>query len=1103
MSCNRCSPLSIGLAISVLSLSLCSGLPAQARQTSTVPVFASGFEGFLNTGIWEIQRIARSDISSVDGRLVLEDTTLRWGAGTSVQTRKSLEWNGAPLQCTLRKVEAENATSRGQSVQIGFAHGARLLYWHTSDKERVALIVNDEKVWDSHIWNKGNLLPSGTRFGFRLFKDRWEVISAGEGEEFGRLLGEDSKNPSAGALDAPLNLNFAAPLRIAMKNGKGGHRGARLVIDDLAIHPVGAAPETANHKDALLPDPRAEKLLFAISMHCYPLNRAMNHPLRYADRPLDWDPRMPGPEAEALKAQLMEKAGVDVDAQTVFYGNGKPPVGGNTATGLRTIERRLEAFKGTSVKIAPEVVSVSRAQKYGTRDLAEFFEKLIARFHDHPGIFRHKGRMVVFLWNPLEYRRLNDPDAFGVDDMAKVWEELGDLREKMYVINESYYLVPCDNIAAKWNTEDVRRELSVCDDLFFWYSEANPEKDHLRDTLLAQDVRALTDDAPVIASVRPGYWRKNTGGLNPFNATRKLRRLWDANTAVAPDWMYLYSWDDYSENGMFEPTRSNRGMYSAMIRTLSEQWKGKPVTIDEQTWIGTRKTILRGMPLHVEVARLDSSGASAPPEVRIAFEDAAGERVHVTPPLKPVTDGAIQMFSATVPTTAEKFLYTKAVSPLVTVANADGRETTFRGIAPVRILDHHPVNPLYRFTRLETVREPETCAFEVYHRPVADNDVTVIEGRFRIQSQKALKRVELRTMTDDLLGYESERAPERYTREQLHLESWHVGIEASKQPPWNRFYLPVKAPENDADRGRMQGTFRVDGVQTRDPFAMVYLFIEYQDGSTYATRPRVDGVPQQRGAARPETVVFDLGEILTGESITWEPVRRKSIAWPTAVVADWKMEAIAGHRTAKAGDGHPYLAGEGRYGHPLYPGYGPNTRRYRGTEANRPSIGVSGDVTGLVFDGADDVARLPDRIFPAGTPRVEMRFRFTEVPASEQWLFYAKNRLFGLKLLPGGKLLLIRGDKTLRSKKTLEPGKTHTVAAGDDAERLYIVADGELMAQKKREAPFELGFYSSFWNDLLMLGGGHRGDHFKGVISRVRILCATPAAGLTAVFAEQ
>jgi hypothetical protein len=343
-----------------------------------------------------------------------------------------------------------------------------------------------------------------------------------------------------------------------------------------------------------------EKIIFTISMHSYPYNRDYSK-FDYADRPLDWDPTLEGLEADRRKMVRMQQGGIDVNAQTVFYGNKQPPEGGDTTTGLSTLGRRLDACEGTSVRIAPEICSIKRALTYGLEDLAAFFRKMIEEYGDHPRWFRYQGKRVVFLWNPFDDG--NGPaKRFGPDQLEEVWKLLGEeLRESLYVVNETYYMVTRNNeyVTAHWNEDGYfDRMLEVVDNAFWWYGWPDPETERFRADLLAGTLRAKTDE-PIIVGVRPGYYRKNTGILNPHRITAKFRGLWEANMSIDPDWVYFYSWDDYSENGQIEPTRLNRGAYSSIARAMTAAWKGETDALPPEEWIGYPLSLARGQDLCV------------------------------------------------------------------------------------------------------------------------------------------------------------------------------------------------------------------------------------------------------------------------------------------------------------------------------------------------------------------------------------------------------------------------------------------------------------------------------------------------------------------------
>jgi len=776
-----------------------------------------------------------------------------------------------------------------------------------------------------------------------------------------------------------------------------------------------------------------EKLTIFTAMHSYPYTRAFGKSSylnpRYVDRPLYWNPNYTSEAAAAKKAALMDAAGADVLAQTTFFGFDEAmPVGDSAVGRMQVIGRMLEATAGTSMRVAPEVVMMKRAEngEDGRERLVAFLRALHEKYADHPRAFRKDGKMVVFLWNPFgsaEHFGAPEPAQFGPDDVAEIWAMLGDLRDKFYFVDELYYHVRTDRerLEAKWDPDYIERLLGIFDNAFYWHSQGNGADEKLWNGLLASDIRRFAPGEPVIVGSRPGYYRSNTGWLNPARGTGKLLELWGANQTVEPDWNFFYNWDDYEENGgVIEPTYRNRGVYSAVIETLTRAWKGLPPEGGRQVWFGSRSVAARGQRLTTEVSLLRND---APVQsVTLALESNEGEVLwaNTRTEAEVWAGGRIRRFAFSAPTVG---LDADALNPRITVRRGDGERTVWRGVAPIRLMAHHPMLPLYRFTRLDRVRKPEQVVFEVADSAVDDTGEATVRGHFRVVSDKPIRSVQVRSSVD---------VPQPYASDALAF-SPEVSIRERGYNPW---YLPLRSempgipPE---PLHRVEGAFDLGSRRLRDALCGVYLFVEYRDGGTWATETRFHSGRENAGSTR--MPLLDWRPVPGTDATRLETEGGARIPEAQAVIADWPMS-----RAAREGDA---LVGAGRYGWRLYLGYGPNQRRHQGDAGNAPQMAEADGRRFLRFDGRDDVARLPQRVFPPAAFRLELRVRLRELPDQPTPLFVANRGLLRLEARPDGTVAMHRLGAKVRSTQRVPVGEWFSLGAEDDGEALRLTVDGD------------------------------------------------------------
>lgn len=818
-----------------------------------------------------------------------------------------------------------------------------------------------------------------------------------------------------------------------------------------------------------------EKLTLFTAMHSFPYYRAYEKEpdgmpwIDFTDRPLAWNPFLGDMQAARLKAKLMEQAGADVYVQTAFYANGSPKIGGNTATGLNFVGRMLEATEGTSLRVAPEVVMIKRCRTYGLDDLAAFFRKFYDQYHDHPRVFRQDGRMVLFLWKPFPDDFGPNPKQFGPDDLQKVWDMLGDLRKEFYVIGEAGYLLRVDpsEVEEKWDDRYVQKMLGVCDDLFYWYSHPTYSEERLWSNLLAESLRRLAPGRPIIAGSRSGYYRPNVGSVNPYHGIGKLLELWDANQTIGPDWNFFYNWDDYGENGVIEPTRFNRGIYGEAIRALTRDWKELPPNSDPQWWCGTRAVAQRGEIIETDVVALNCPEA-VKTRVQLSLQTPEGETIWQSPPRQPVArcDDQMLRWHFKTPTFSTN---AGALVPVVTVQPDKQNKQTYHGLAPVRLTDHHPMLPTYRFVRLDELTRPQVLNFEA--RPSSSNtsQQATVQGRFDVESDRPIKRIELRSIMDQPMPYRSAQLPFDPENSSFDLDavdtggrlSWKKEARVTKAsevvPDFDPWFLPLQGAvpnENTQALVHVTGEFNVDTRKAHDPQGMVYLFVEYMDGGTWSTPPRL--LPAS-GAPLAETTVCRW-EPVDETTFRLEPVRRRELSLSLSTIGNWDFTEVT--------NGIERVWGSDRFGWPIYLGYGPNNRFYRGSVDNRPSVVLQGSEHYLHFDG-NDLLRLADRVFPAGPFSLSLTLRAQPSDHAVPLVFHGR-KLLTLTLQPDGRIEMERLGIKLISEEKLPPNQWSVVQVGDDGSRLWLKI-GDTPSQTLEHEPFEMALNIPF-ADIVAIG---------------------------------
>ncbi len=766
-----------------------------------------------------------------------------------------------------------------------------------------------------------------------------------------------------------------------------------------------------------------EKLVLSPIMNCYPLNGNMySDRVNLETRPLDWNPRLSGLAANVKKLRLMEKAGVDVALKLIYYGNGN--------NGILSLGQTLQAAKKTDLLVAPEVIC-KPFPKSGLHGLTKFLRRMILRYGNNPRWLRYDGRLVFFFYAPL-YDGSWPEKKVGLAQFKKLWRGLGSLRKKMYAIDESFYLVSKRPAQRYWSNAYIDRVLSVFDNMDYVMTWPNGAQERRRlelmaGSLIGQHIR------PRIAAVIKGYFRKNTGILNPFRASRMFREQWSAAMSVQPDWIYASTWDDYSENTGFEPTRFDRGFYSALLRAKAAEWQ-KLSAPSPELWLGTPLVDYHGAAIYSEVVNLDNPLKYH--KMVMILRNSDGIEVWKSKPVEERGSGAVRVFPVTIPTYSKAFRVASVLVPTIRLYGVGASVRTFNGLPPIRLMPNNPIDPLYRFTRLDQICRPAKVQWET--TPCGDGR-DAVTGRFLVANTASqIRRIELRNFNDDPMPFSLN------------------GAKISGAT----LYLPLLHPVSS-----ISGTYRLDASEVHDPMDERYLFVEFANGDTWSSKPFVRRLVGKKRMLWTE-FHFQKTKSYNGFWVAhwpdiWKPIAKRSIAKRNALIADWDFNRLsAGATEVKGRDG---------YDSTLYLGMGTNHREYVGNASDIPDIRRGKKGAFLHFNGGSQVARLPTALFPVGSFTLEMRIRPVKTNAPMA-LFYYKCGPISLTILPGGYVKLDRAGAQAITKSPIQFGRWSVLRVGDDGSHLFIDIDGKNCAMSKH-SPLHFNFGLAAYCDLGLFGG--------------------------------
>jgi hypothetical protein len=567
--------------------------------------------------------------------------------------------------------------------------------------------------------------------------------------------------------------------------------------------------------------------------------------------------------------------------------------------------------------------------------------------------------------------------------------------------------------------------------------------------------------APVVASSRPGYFRKNTGALNPHCGSATFRGLWRAGQSAAPDWIHFYSWDDYGENGHIEPSRINRGFYSALARRFLADWRGSAGETPE-LWIGAPLSVFHGSVFLMEITGL--CGGLAEQKAEVVLRNEAGKEVWTSGTVEIRTEDSVASAPVHVDTSLPAFDAQDVLVPVLRISKGRDSVREISGIPPVRLLPHNPVNPLYRFTRIDRITVPRS--FEMASEGVSDSDSHL---RFRIETGRPMRRFEVRNYQDRPVSF--------------------CNSDSGGMREGDALYLPLEPPLR-----MLAGTF--DACDLDDPKGMYYLFVEYEDGSTWASPPQ-----SIRPLPETESDVLVTGFRIAGEvGGEWIPSGIRRLRGSMGLIADW--------RAGRCAPGCDEVPDSGAFDHPLYLGMGPNTRLYAGTARNMPEIAETAQGRTLRFDGILDVARLPSGVFPVGSFTVDMEL-CPVLTGREMTLLYAKHGAVRISLLPDGSVRLQRAGETVTSPFQLISGEWTFLRVGDNGREFFIEAAGTRI--EFSHVPLQYDLNAAAYDDLVLVGAEvdpgmirsnllffkdgsvHPVHPFQGDFRRIRLWAGEPA----------
>lgn len=781
------------------------------------------------------------------------------------------------------------------------------------------------------------------------------------------------------------------------------------------------------------------------------------------DRMLGWDPDLDTEETFNREVLEMAGAGIDISIQENEYNT-------NSVAAINRVQKIIDAAirMETDLLVAPGLMS-SAYLTAPPADAAQYFKDYKDAFFGDPRILMHKDKMVFFLWNPFEdLTGVPSTGEKGPDDLQAIWNAMDSIsgvsRDDFYVVIDSGYLRGYwGDIYTAWDQDYIHDVMQTCDNLYYWSCFAEDEDKDRYDLLMAAKTTEAPDEIN-LAGLQPGYFRRNTGGTRVSYGTRYLRTMWenrvDTSTSDYPaDWVMWATWDDFQENHVLAPSVFNEGIYSAMLYSMTAGWKGIQMTAPIELWMTTPSVFMKGEKVYAELVELN--GCNTNRTLELEFRDFQNNRAEkatsgiFSGPTDSYYNGLVNIYSMEF-NTHTNFDNVLALYPRVLI-----NESVARLGPPTRVMDHHPIQPLYQSYQTDSW----------------------IWGLGTITNYGHADSSGPRIATFDILDTTSTPIQSAEVRAINHRTVWSS-------------YDPTNVNE----------TLAIDTRDYNDAAGMVYGIFKDQNGNVQYTFPEV---------------VADTGTVATAQSFNisaterWIPTGSTyNIPEKLSEIGYWTFDQSAplpfdftGQPIIDSSENEVFfdynsngefaeVFNRSYWGYRLFLGFGPNDRTYIDNPAYHPTY-QSG--TGYIFDGSNDVMRFKKDFLPAGTLKV--RIVFTPDTLKDGYLLYHKTAQCTVKLRADGRIEFTRGRlsatgseiklTTSASYQTVQAGQQHTLLCIDNGDTLRVWIDGVWDPQTlDYGTERECQEYRSFYSDLFLIGGtGTTGDstYFDGSIRELRI----------------
>ncbi len=196
---------------------------------------------------------------------------------------------------------------------------------------------------------------------------------------------------------------------------------------------------------------------------------------------------------------------------------------------------------------------------------------------------RVDGRWIIFTY--AAYR-------MPADDWSKLRQTLSDQGHELILIGDVHapMLHSHDEFAPK--LPDYARAF---DGLYCF----NPAGDEMHAEIAAALAEASGGDGGArinTYTVRPGYYHANIGAFNAtYEGAQRYLSTWADAHRLAPDWVSITTWNDYSEHTHVEPSRNFSDVYARITRMEASRFRtGEPNAGEETYWLAAPSEIPNG-----------------------------------------------------------------------------------------------------------------------------------------------------------------------------------------------------------------------------------------------------------------------------------------------------------------------------------------------------------------------------------------------------------------------------------------------------------------------------------------------------------------------------